>query len=199
MFDLSVECFGCRILSEPENVAAADPSEAPGAGNEQKAERAHAPEQVGVGPFARARLGLGERVELEVPSEVVGEDAQLLPGAVGAVVVGGDDVERELALEFGEGLLLGAPATDEGEERREAQGHVGRDGVVLEGRWTTTMLLSLDPDATDTYSMTSAIVLLGHEGDRLRLALNEVDAAEGLIIKALPTESDVSAVNIWTA
>ena len=65
MFDSSVEHLGCRILSEPENVAAADPSEAPGAGNEQKAERAHAPEQVGVGPFARTRLGLGERVELK--------------------------------------------------------------------------------------------------------------------------------------
>ena len=44
MFDSGVEHLGCRILSEPENVAAADPSEAPGAGNEQKAERAHAPE-----------------------------------------------------------------------------------------------------------------------------------------------------------
>src|SRR3989441_5333846 len=115
MFDSGVEHLGCRILSEPENVAAADPSEAPGAGNEQKAERAHAPEQVGVGPFARARLGLSlsERVELEVPGEVVGEDAQLLPGAVGAVVVGGHDVEGELALELGQGLLLGTPATDE--------------------------------------------------------------------------------------
>ena len=77
MFDSSVERLGCRILSEPEKVAAADPSEAPGASNEQKAERAHAPEQVGVGPFARARLGLGERVELDVPSEVAGEEAQI--------------------------------------------------------------------------------------------------------------------------
>src|SRR5438128_1461519 len=89
MFDSGVEHLGCRILSEPENVAAADPSEAPGAGNEQKAQRAPAPEQVGVGPFARTRLGLGEHVELQVASEVVGEDAHLLPRPVGAVVVGG--------------------------------------------------------------------------------------------------------------
>jgi hypothetical protein len=34
----------------------------------------------------------------------------LLPGAVGPVVVGRDDVARELAFEFGEGLLVGAAA-----------------------------------------------------------------------------------------
>src|SRR5712691_3317936 len=111
MFDSGVERFGCWMLGESEDVASTDPGDATGAGDEQEAERPHAAEQVGVGPFARAGLGRGERVELEVPGEVIGEDAQLLPRAVGAVVVGGDDSERELALEFGERLLLGAAAT----------------------------------------------------------------------------------------
>ncbi len=35
MFDSSIKRFGCRILSEPENVAATDPGEATGAGDEQ--------------------------------------------------------------------------------------------------------------------------------------------------------------------
>ena len=86
MFNPGVERFDGRILGEPEDVAAADPGETASAGDEQEAERAHAAEEIGVGPFPRARLGFGERVELEVPGQVVGEDAQLLPRAVGAVV-----------------------------------------------------------------------------------------------------------------
>ena len=46
--------------------------------------------------------------------DVVGKDAELLPGAVGPVVAGRDDVERELALEFGDCLLLGPAAADKG-------------------------------------------------------------------------------------
>jgi hypothetical protein len=42
----------------------------------------------------------GDGVELEAPGDVIGEDAESLPGAVGAVVTGGDDIERELTLEF---------------------------------------------------------------------------------------------------
>jgi hypothetical protein len=35
-------------------------------------------------------------------------------------------------LDLSEGLLLGPPPADEGIQGRQAQGHVGRDGVVLE-------------------------------------------------------------------
>jgi len=62
----------------------------------------------------------------------VREDAELLPGAVGSVVPGRDDIEGELALEFGQGLLLGAPAADEGVQGRQVEGHVGGDSGVLE-------------------------------------------------------------------
>src|SRR6266700_3064978 len=114
MFDPSVKRLGGRILSEPEDVAASDPGETARAGDDQEAERAHAAEEIGVGPFPRTPLGFGERGELEVSGEVIGEDAQLLPRAVGAVMVRRDDIEGELAFEFGQGLLLGAAATDEG-------------------------------------------------------------------------------------
>ena len=109
MLDSRVQRFGRRILGEPEDVTAADAGEAPGAGDEEKAERAHAAQEIGVGPSPGPALGLGEGVELEVPREVVGEDAQLLPRTVGPVVVGGHDVEGEFALELGEGFLFWAP------------------------------------------------------------------------------------------
>lgn len=60
----------------------------------RRAARAHeeepqgAPKEEGVGPLARARLGLGDGVQLEATHEAVREDVELLPRAVGRVVVG---------------------------------------------------------------------------------------------------------------
>ena len=65
-----------------------------------------AADQVGIGAFARTRFGGGESVELEAPGEIVGQDAELLPRAVGPIVGSGHHVEGELALEFCEGLFL---------------------------------------------------------------------------------------------
>src|SRR3989442_9123912 len=101
MTNLRKELFGGRILRGPQDVAAADACHAPRAGDEQEAEGPHAAPQVGVGAFAGARLGGREGVELEVAGHVVGQDAELLPRAVGAVVVRGDDIQGELALELG--------------------------------------------------------------------------------------------------
>jgi hypothetical protein len=83
-------------------------------GDEQEAHGAHAPDEVRIGAFARAGFGHREGVKLEAADEVVGEDAELLPGAVGAVVARGNDVQGELALELGDRLLLRAAAADEG-------------------------------------------------------------------------------------
>ena len=113
-------------------MAATNAGQAAGPGDEQEAQGAHAPDQVRIGAFARARFGHREGVELEAPDEVMREDAELLPGAVGAVVVRGDDVQGELALELGDRFLLGAPAADEGVQRRQIEGEVGGDGGVLE-------------------------------------------------------------------
>ena len=67
MFNPGVEGLGDRILGEPEDVAAADPGQATRPGDEQETQGAQAAEPVGVGPFPRARLGFGERVEQEIP------------------------------------------------------------------------------------------------------------------------------------
>src|SRR5262245_23715230 len=88
------------IQSEAQSRAAADAGDATGPGNDGESERPHAAEPEGVRPFARARLRLGAGLELKAPVEVMGEDAQLLPGAIGAVVVRGDDVQGELPLQL---------------------------------------------------------------------------------------------------
>ena len=52
--------------------------------------------------FGGMRFGSGEvGVKLKADGQIVGQDGELQPGAVGAVVVGRDGVEREFALEFG--------------------------------------------------------------------------------------------------
>jgi hypothetical protein len=109
-----VERFGGGVLAEAQDLAAVDPGQAAGSSDQQEPQGAHAPKGEGVGALPRTRLDRGERLELEAAHEIVGEDAQVLPGAVRAVVVGGHHIEGELALEFPVGLLLGAPARDEG-------------------------------------------------------------------------------------
>ena len=86
-----------------------------------------------VGPFARSTLRLGEGLQLEVANQIVGEDAQLLPGTVGRVMLRRDHVEGELALEFGEGLLLCPAPAGEGPEGWEAQRQVRRTDGVKDG------------------------------------------------------------------
>ena len=113
-------------------MATADAGQPACPGDQQEAQSPHTAHDVGVGPLARAAPWGGDGVELEAAGDIVGEDAELLPGAVGPVVTGRDDIERELTLEFRDRLLLSTPATDEGVERRQRQRHVGRDGVVLE-------------------------------------------------------------------
>ena len=132
MLNAGVEGLGRRVLRETEDIAAPDPSQPPGPGDQQEAQGPHAAQDVAERALAGAAAGRGDGVKLEAPGDVVGEDAELLPGAVGAVVAGRDDIEGELALEFGDRLLLGASAADEGVERRQRQRQVGGDGVVLE-------------------------------------------------------------------
>jgi hypothetical protein len=131
MLDAGVEGLGRRILSKSEDVATPDAGQATGPGDQQEAQGPHAPDDVRVGALAGAAAWRGDGVELEAPGDVVGEDAELLPGAVGAVVAGGDDVQRELALELGDRLFR-APAANEGVERGQRQRQVRGDGVVLE-------------------------------------------------------------------
>src|SRR5881296_1968565 len=84
-----VELFSGGIGRQAQDVASVNTRKTARPRDEQEAQRPHAAEHVGVGPLARARLGLREGVELETAGDVMGEDAQLLPGAVGPVVAGG--------------------------------------------------------------------------------------------------------------
>ena len=84
-----IEGLGGRIVRQAQDVTAADAGQPAGAGNEQEAQGAHASDEVRIGAFARARFGHREGVELEAADQIVGEDAELLPGAVGPVVVRG--------------------------------------------------------------------------------------------------------------
>jgi len=81
--DGCIEGLGGGIVREAQDVAAAHAGQAAGPGDEQEAQGAHAPDQVRIGAFAGAWFGRRQRVELEAADEVVGEDTELLPGAVG--------------------------------------------------------------------------------------------------------------------
>jgi hypothetical protein len=56
------------------------------------------------------------------------------------------------------------------------------------GKWITTLHIRLDLNSTESYSSTNIIAILGHEGDRLRLSINEAEPDNGLVIKVLPKE-----------
>jgi hypothetical protein len=132
MLESGVEGLGGRILSETKHVATSDARQAPRAPDEEKAQRPHAPHDIGVGALTGAAPRLGEGVELKAAGDVIGQDAQLLPGTVGAIVARGHDIEGEFALQFRDRLLLRPAASDEGIESRQRQRHVRGDGVVLE-------------------------------------------------------------------
>ena len=108
MLNPGVEGFDRWVLGEAEDVTTSDAGQPAGPGDQQEAQRPHAAHDVGVGALAGPAPRRGDGVELKAPSDVVGQDAELLPGTVGAVVARRDHVERELALEFGDGLLLNA-------------------------------------------------------------------------------------------
>ena len=102
--DPVIEGFGYRVGGETQDLAARDSSEACGAVDEEEAQRLHARDSVAIGALARARFGSSQsRMQLKAPHQVMREDGELEPGAVGAVVIGGNHVESKLALEFGEG------------------------------------------------------------------------------------------------
>src|SRR5437867_4693697 len=119
---------GGRVEGEAQHGAPADARQPTGAGDEREAQGAHAPQDVHVGALAGATAGNSPGIELEAAGEVVREHAELLPGAVGSVVLRGDDRECEFALEFAEGLLLSAAAADEVIQGGQRERHVGGDG-----------------------------------------------------------------------
>src|SRR5215831_8089734 len=132
VIDVGIEALGGRVVGEVQDVATPDAGQSAGTCDDQEAQGTHAPDQVDIGAFAGARFRRGQSVELEVPDEVVGEDAELLPGAVGAVVPGRDNVEGELPLELGDGLFLDPATTAKGVQGGQVQREVRGDSAVLE-------------------------------------------------------------------
>src|SRR2546427_1770231 len=110
MLNAGVEGFGRRVLGEAKDIAATDAGQPPSPGDQQEAQRPHATQDVAVRALARPAARSGDGVELKAPGDVVGEDAELLPGAVGAVMAGRGDAAGGPAPGFGGCLLLGAPA-----------------------------------------------------------------------------------------
>src|SRR5229473_994460 len=131
--DLIVEHLGSGVTGEAQGLAARDSSKASGAIDEEEAERLHTRDPVGIGALARARLGCRDgRVQLKAAEQVVGEDRELLPGAIGAVVISGNHIESEFTLELSEGLLLRPAAGAEVPQRLRREREIGGDGGVLE-------------------------------------------------------------------
>ena len=75
---------------------------------------------VGVFPGAIAFCQAG--FDLEVGQEVVGENDELLPGAVGVVIVCGNGIEAESGLEFTNGFFVHATACHKAPERANLEG-----------------------------------------------------------------------------
>ena len=131
--DPVIEGFGCRVGGEAQDLAARDSSEACGAVDEEEAQRLHAGDSVAIGALARARFGSSQsRMQLKATHQVMREDGELEPGAVGPVVIGGHHVEGKLALEFGEGLFLRAAAGGEGPQGLRGKREIGRHRGVFE-------------------------------------------------------------------
>src|SRR2546425_3608754 len=133
MLDSGVEGFGRRILREAEDVTATDARQPRGPCNEQKGQGPHAPEEVRGGALPGAAFGFGDGIELEAEGDVVSEDAQLLPRAVGAVVAGGGGNEGGPAPLFRRRLFFCPPPPPGSGERGGRQGGGGGGPRVLRG------------------------------------------------------------------
>src|SRR5271167_3598565 len=128
-----VEGFGCGVGGKAQDLAAGGSSKASGAIDEEEAQGLHAGDPIAIGALARARFGSSQsRMQLEATHQVMGQDGKLQPGAIGAVVIGGNYVEGKLALEFGEGLFLRAAARGEVPQGLWGESEIGRHRRVFE-------------------------------------------------------------------
>ena len=128
-----VDSFGGRVGGEAQNVTARDSSEARSAVDEEEAQGLHTGDAVAIGSFARARFRPSQgRMQLKAAHQVMRQHAELEPGAVGAVVIGGYHVESKFALEFGNGLFLGAAAGSEVPQGARGEGKIGRHRGIFE-------------------------------------------------------------------
>ena len=95
MSHAGIQWLGGWVLRHAQDLVAADAGQAPRAVDQEEAGGSLAPKRIGIGPFPGAWLGRAQGLELEAAREVVREDAEPLPRAVGPVVVRGDHVQGE--------------------------------------------------------------------------------------------------------
>src|SRR5215469_13052681 len=128
-----IESFSSGIGREAQSFSTRNSSQAGGTIDEQEAQGLHADDWVAIGSFARARFGSSQgRMQLKAAHQIMSQDGELLPGAIGTIVIGGNHVEGKLALEFGNGLFLGAAAGGEVPQGLRGKGEVGRHRGVFE-------------------------------------------------------------------
>ena len=109
-----VKNLGSGVVGKAQDFAAMDSGYSCGAVNDSEAQGLHAHQPVAIGAFCGVWFGRGKvGAELKADSQIMGQNRQLQPCAVGGVVVGRDGIQREFALELGKGLLLSSAASDE--------------------------------------------------------------------------------------
>ena len=110
-----VKDLGGGVVGKAQDPAAVDSGYPCGAVDDGEAQGFHAHQPVAVGAFGGGRFGRGKiAVELKADSQIVGQNGQLLPGAVGRVMVGWNDVEREFSLELGKGCARRSLGKEDG-------------------------------------------------------------------------------------
>jgi NAD(P)-dependent dehydrogenase (short-subunit alcohol dehydrogenase family) len=131
--DPVIEGLGCGVGGEAQDLAARDSSKACCAIDNEEAQGLHAGDSVAISSLARARLGSSQsRMQLEATHQVMGQDGKLQPGAIGAVVIGGDHVECKFPLELGEGLFLRPATGSEVPQHLRGEAEIGRHRGVFE-------------------------------------------------------------------
>ena len=110
-----VKYLGGGVVGEAQDSSAVDSGNACGTVDDGEAQGFHAHQPVAVGAFGGGRFGGGKiAVQLKADSQIVGQNGQLLPGAVGRVMVGGNGVQREFSLELGKGCARRSLGKEDG-------------------------------------------------------------------------------------
>jgi hypothetical protein len=94
---LVVKDLGGGVVGKAQDPAAVDSGYPCSAVDDSEAQGFHAHQPVAIGAFCCVRFGRGKvGGELKTDRQIMGQNRQLLPCAVGGVMVSRDGVEREL-------------------------------------------------------------------------------------------------------
>ena len=80
---MRIQGLSGRVLTQSQHLAVVDAGQPPGPIDQQEAQGPHTLQDIGTGALARSGLRSRQRVELEAPQQVMPQDTELLPGAIG--------------------------------------------------------------------------------------------------------------------